>query len=207
MAGQELVYVIGVPFQLDALLLGALIALLWRGAHRRQLQTVSTVLLGIGTFLLALYAVHERRLHPSGFLSYFTYPSWRITWGLSLVDLYAAVLIVCALRPNSLTYRIFDLRPLRRLGQISYGAYVFHDIPHVAYAIFTNGILRRIHSGAEYHSDLAVLFVAFVATVALASLSYRFFETPFLNLKERWAPAHRYIHSAPNAEEPAVART
>jgi peptidoglycan/LPS O-acetylase OafA/YrhL len=31
-----------------------------------------------------------------------------------------------------------------------------------------------------------VMLIGFAGTCALAWLSFRFFETPFLNLKERW---------------------
>ena len=188
---REMVYAIGVPFQLDALLLGALLALLWRGAYRHHLQRISTILLGTATCLLVAYIVRIRVLHPHGLWDGFDYPTWRITWGLSLIDLYGALLMVCALRPGSLTYRIFDLRPLRALGRISYGAYVFHDMPHPIYWFAAATLIRHLH--LHHFTQMLTLFFALTGTIVLASLSYRFFETPFLNLKERWAPSRRFV--------------
>ena len=66
-------------------------------------------------------------------------------------------------------------RPAVYLGKISYGLYVFH----------TTGIhLADTHLPTLRHSGR--MAVALLFTVAAAALSYRFIETPFLRLKERF---------------------
>jgi peptidoglycan/LPS O-acetylase OafA/YrhL len=77
---------------------------------------------------------------------------------------------------------MLNAAPLRRLGLISYGAYLFHE---------------PIHSGAilallGYASELPLLVRAaldFGVTVLLAELSWRLLETPFRNLARRKRPA------------------
>jgi peptidoglycan/LPS O-acetylase OafA/YrhL len=59
--------------------------------------------------------------------------------------------------------------PLTYLGKISYGLYVFHQL-----SLWAAG---RSH---------AALVLALIPTIALAALSYRFFEKPFLKLRARF---------------------
>ena len=171
--------------QSDALLLGGLCALLWRGSHRGQLQRTARILAPLGTLAASLYllfVVRSWRIFPDQT----PYPHWIFTGGLLFVDWYAAALIVCALIPGNIVYRLFHVRPLRWLGRLSYGAYVFHDLIHGLYAHIV------AHIGGEPLRHRPVLWqewtaaLALPSTILLAWLSFRFFESPFLNLKERW---------------------
>ena len=88
---------------------------------------------------------------------------------------YAAVAISCAALIDLLTGLERWPRPVVYLGRISYGLYVFHTT-----GIFlTEQYLRSLR-----HAERMVVALAF--TVAVAALSYRFLETPFLRLKERF---------------------
>lgn len=78
-------------------------------------------------------------------------------------------------------------RSLIRLGKISYGLYVFHQ-PSLAIAEHISNALPFADS-ATHHWQFGVthLFIGFTLTVLLASISYQYFEKPFLRLKERFA--------------------
>jgi peptidoglycan/LPS O-acetylase OafA/YrhL len=71
--------------------------------------------------------------------------------------------------------------PLIYLGRISYGLYVFHRIAITA----LNSLLGH---GATASAPIKVMskILAFGVTVLLASISYKFFEKPFLRLKSRF---------------------
>ena len=188
MLNAELLYRV-TPFQLDSLLLGALLALLWRGAYRRQLLVLAGYVAAIGSALLVAYAVHVISTCFPDFDAHFTYPQWRLTWGLTLVNVYSASLMLCALRPGSVVFRVFSIRPLRWVGRISYGAYVIHDTLHVAFYDFTSRFAAHFHITPLVGDNAiryAALLVSLGGTLLLAYLSFRFFESPFLNLKERW---------------------
>jgi len=165
------------PFRIDALLLGGLIALVRRGPSPRGLLIAARCLFGvicIGIFAWAVFGP-AARYDLDGYI----YPRWHFTWGLTVIDLFAACLIVMAIESGSLTFRVFSLRPLRWLGRISYGAYVFHDIPHIEYYILGNRL--------NYHVKTSIAVIAFCGTLLLAWGSYRYFESPFIRLKDRWA--------------------
>lgn len=80
------------------------------------------------------------------------------------------------------------LRPLmafpliKRLGQVSYGMYVYH--------MFTLHIVRELL--ARYGIEIeGVLFVfGLLLTTLIAELSYRFYESPFLKLNKRFRTQH-----------------
>jgi peptidoglycan/LPS O-acetylase OafA/YrhL len=73
-------------------------------------------------------------------------------------------------------------RQLCYLGKISYGLYVYHE--------FCIYLVRKAHS---WHGVTALMecgLLALALTLAMSALSYRFIETPFLRLKDRFAVVH-----------------
>lgn len=179
------------PFRLDALLLGGLLALLIRGGHKNLILRIARLGLPIAVALIILGA-----LLPSNrvFWHYpFPLPDWKFTWGLSGVDFLSALLILVAIQPGTVIFRALNTPLLRSIGRISYGAYVLHDIPHTLYL---NAALKLVEitghrwAFSESAIHLQVLVVAAIiglmVTLLLAWLSFRFFESSFLNLKERW---------------------
>ncbi len=83
------------------------------------------------------------------------------------------------------------------LGRISYGLYVFHDFSISLFGMIPMGKMgmNALHSHVLRAAlTLAVRVAApLLATYVLAELSYRFFERPFLRMKER----HTVIVSQP----------
>jgi peptidoglycan/LPS O-acetylase OafA/YrhL len=75
------------------------------------------------------------------------------------------------------------------LGRISYGLYVFHSL-----VIHTVDVPFRHHEPL-FGSTMMLLkgSAALGLTILIASLSYRFFETPFLKMKKH----HEVIASRP----------
>ena len=174
MLSEEILYR-ATPFRLDALLLGGWLALLLRGPLAARLLRVARflsplVLVIVVYWLYAVVTHHGRAME---------YPTWKFTSGLTLIDLLAALVILLAIQPGALVYRALSLRPLRWLGRISYGAYVLHDIPHVIYFSFAAALVPK-------HPIFATSVLAFIATLFLSWLSFRYLESPFLNLKARW---------------------
>jgi peptidoglycan/LPS O-acetylase OafA/YrhL len=92
------------------------------------------------------------------------------------VSLAAAALIICTHQAGAITSTL-SLPPIRYLGKISYGVYLYH-VP-----IFYVGEQHKIHLPG-YLYGIAILGLVFVT----AALSYEFIEKPFLRLKDSaWA--------------------
>ncbi|MBP1614415.1 MAG: acyltransferase [Bacteroidetes bacterium] len=79
-------------------------------------------------------------------------------------------------------------KPLVYLGRISYGLYVFHALMFfLVFIIFKDELAEfsKILHLYEWRNSIGAV-VAFILTVSVATLSYRFFEKPFLRLKKRF---------------------
>jgi peptidoglycan/LPS O-acetylase OafA/YrhL len=72
-------------------------------------------------------------------------------------------------------------RPIVRIGQISYGIYLYHMIG----LHFANRALERFEI-PDYAAAWAVLLLYTVISFASAEASYRYFESPLLKLKARF---------------------
>jgi peptidoglycan/LPS O-acetylase OafA/YrhL len=162
-------------FRFDTLLFGALIALLYRGAHREQMQRAAQAVLATATLCALSVGVYWFRFQPSNLGDVVA----RHTWLFSLIALVSGALMLRTLVPGTIPYRIFNPRWLRLIGTVSYGAYVFHDIPHGEYYRVVG---HHFHHGTQV---VMTAVVALVMTLGLAFLSYNFFELPILLLKDR----------------------
>ncbi|MGC2496177.1 MAG: acyltransferase [Acidobacteriaceae bacterium] len=181
------------PFRLDALLFGGLLTLLLRGEQRKLCFRIARWIFPIVAAIVMVWLVFGSYSPLWHRHQAYVYPRWRLTWGLSAIDLIAGLLILTALQADTVVYKIFSRRPLRWVGRISYGAYVLHDIPHPIYAFLGSTIVKHLSEGSEVGPGAAARLaavltgvIALAMTLLLAWMSFRWLENPFLNLKERW---------------------
>ena len=106
--------------------------------------------------------------------------------GFWATELAALVVVACTVRaPLGPVARALSVRPLRWLGEVSYGVYLWH---WPLYVVLTE---ERLNVGG-----LALLSVRLVATFAVALVSYRFLERP---IRERGIPWGRPALVVPSA--------
>jgi peptidoglycan/LPS O-acetylase OafA/YrhL len=98
----------------------------------------------------------------------------------ALATLFAA-LLVTTLAPHSPANALFSTRPLRFLGTYSYGLYVFHGLLEPVFAPWRSPDVLPALSPAGRSLVAIALWAA--ASLALALLSKRLLEDPFLRLK------------------------
>lgn len=169
------------PLRIDALLLGGLLALCLRGPEAARIARLArpVAFAMVATFVViqAGFFLFTHSLASPDSSSYSI-----STFGYSGIDLFGAAIILLAINPCTLTYRILHRPSLRRLGQISYGFYVFHNIPHDLY----EQIGKRMAGGSYFAAQCFTIVLAFLSTLVISYLSFRFFETPFLRLKDRF---------------------
>ena len=96
---------------------------------------------------------------------------------------YIAIISLFVIVAGLLRKPILENKIMNYLGQISYGIYVIH--PLLLY------VLTRLIQPARYMPNniaSVIIFIAITAlTIGLASLSYRYFEMPFLRMKNRFS--------------------
>jgi peptidoglycan/LPS O-acetylase OafA/YrhL len=115
------------------------------------------------------------------------------TYGYTLVALVSSGVLLLALEDTSWLHRIFKNRHLTNLGLISYGFYVFHDMP-TSMLVGANKFFF-----ARRHLSFPLALASFLLTYLVAWLSFHFYESRFLNMKERLAPGHRSVPSGNEA--------
>ncbi|MBI3273338.1 MAG: acyltransferase [Planctomycetes bacterium] len=101
------------------------------------------------------------------------------TW---LAAFYACGLVLVVVGPpGSLLRRLAASPPLRRLGTVSYGVYLFHQ----GVSGLLHGWLRGESPRLRNWECAGVTALAALVTMVLAELSYRFFEQPLTRLGHR----------------------
>jgi len=101
-------------------------------------------------------------------------PSW---WLLQTATLFLLV-GACVVRENNGLARLLQFRPVAYVGTVSYGMYMLNTL-------VIDGLHPVLARFGVRHPALT-FFPFLVVTVLVASLSYRYFESPFLALKTRF---------------------
>ncbi len=164
------------PLSLDGFVLGGVGALALRGPSAATVRRAGPYLFwcALATLLVARF---ENVLSPPSAKPLLMDVHWLLGYGFPIMQVASLGLILACLNRRFWVARIFDLSPLRGLGRISYGFYVFHDIPHALY----------LHTGKVLHlPPSGTVLLAFLGTLALSIPSYFFLERPFLRLKTRF---------------------
>jgi peptidoglycan/LPS O-acetylase OafA/YrhL len=171
----------GLPFRADALLMGAAVALMLRGPEAFRLRRVApSVLLTAtgaltGIWMFSAIVWHQPSVQPEGVV-------WISTIGYTILDAAAACLLLLALEPKRYWARLLSARPLRGLGRISYGFYIYH------YLFFNYFTALAVYLAGPFtaHLLLPTMLVAFSMTLALSWISWKVLEEPFLRLKRKF---------------------
>ena len=161
-------------FHLDGLIAGSLVAL-WVVYYRLCPQTLRRLAyLGLSLGLVAsIFGFRQggEVLRGSNVVFGFT----------TLAVGFAGLLLYLLQSGASLPVRIFSWKPVCFVGRISYGIYLLHDgvialLRGLPFHVFTNG------STAPWWLAIPLRMAL---SIGAAALSYRFFESPILRLKER----------------------
>ena len=155
--------------RLDPIALGILIALFSHRLPQFSRWQRVTLLCGSVATWIAVYGFSVSSNPPQ--LS-----TWQLALGHSLTAVASAAVLLSIM---GFQHAFLRNKILLYLGKISYGLYVLHELAHYCAA-------RLIHA----FSPLTVMLQSLAAlafTIMLAAASYRWLESPFLRLKERFA--------------------
>ena len=162
------------PFRMDSLLIGGILALLLRGPNADRWQRRGRpVFLAFAVLALAIFVFSPAYDSP-----------WLMTIGFTWIALAGAGLIASTLRAESPAFKIFYRKPLRILGKYSYGFYIFHVIYFLAWIQFLIVVTNHFHSKAI--GGVIALTTNFLLTFLVSKLSYDLFEVRFLRLKRHF---------------------
>lgn len=106
---------------------------------------------------------------------------YQFIWAYGLLNYFFMHVVYIVVKEKTFA-PFLDFAPMRYLGRISYGLYVYH------YPVFW--LAGEAQMRFEWLSDAGahtVNLICFLATLALAAVSYRALEAPFLKLKDRFS--------------------
>ena len=105
--------------------------------------------------------------------------AYQFIWGYTLLNYFFTITIYSVVK-HGLFNRFLEWRPLRYLGKISYGLYVYH------FPVMWFAIRVRDFGVVDPFAKPVIALISFIATLLVASLSYKYLEKPLLNLKDRF---------------------
>jgi peptidoglycan/LPS O-acetylase OafA/YrhL len=169
------------PFsQIDAFAMGAFITCFEIPKAKWQFYAL-LILLPIIGFATTHYSTGDWGASTAFGFQYPLNKDLKQVWGYSYLD-YTCVLLIYLVVREKLFVKFLDNKFLSYLGKISYGLYVYH------FGIVW--FVRRIRDFGipEPLAKPLTLVISAVLVLAVASLSYRYFEKPILDLKDKWFP-------------------
>jgi len=151
-------------------------------------QVAPSICLGVlAAHILATRRGYKLAFHCVGYraapLVVLVLTAWLIT---NRVDLfvpglpYALIVAACVIREDHWLSPVLASRGLAWIGSVSYGMYLIHGTVYHAIDVFC------ARSGADRYG-LPIFMIAVLMTVFAATISYRYYESRFLNLKKRFA--------------------
>jgi len=148
---------------------GGILALA-NASARERLSSFAAPLFVVGVSLYAFVSFRGQSVPDTGAV--------RAIISLAAMGICIGSIWFTSSRQNSWVVSILELKPIRYMGTISYGFYIYHCfMPNLAQYSARIG-------GFPFSSSILVL-IQFMLTVALAALSWRHFERPLLELKKR----------------------
>ena len=170
------------PARMDTLAAGALLAIVIRGPDGlARLARIARPLAIIATIaFLALFRWRGLEDVSDNAIG---------TIGLSVIAVFFTAVIALAVteRPGSLVYRALTWRVLTQVGKYSYAMYLFHFVVRLVLdeiGLSLDNLVAAIKWLPGAH--LAHVLTNTLATFGLAALSWRWLESPFLQLKNRF---------------------
>jgi peptidoglycan/LPS O-acetylase OafA/YrhL len=165
-------------FRLDALAMGSLVAMMLRGDDVQR-WVVRLKWAAVAIVIAASATIYS---------SYHLETPWTAVIGYTLLAMLFATMIVGAIR-SSAVRGFFQARFLMEIGKYSYAMYLLHQLARPV-------MPQVIHRLAPMVGSVGLAAVIcsvgwFVCLYGIARISFRFFESRFLRMKDRFAYATR----------------
>ena len=157
------------PCRLDALTVGALVAICYRDGELPSMASAARCEFGWWLILLPVFCVAAA-----------SNQSVMLIWAPSVFSAFFATLLILALCHPRVRHCL-EAPALRSLGRYSYGFYAFH---YIVIRLLVASKLQLSNS-IPVLSFCCEIFVAFIVTLALSAFSFHVYEQPFLRLKRR----------------------
>lgn len=156
---------------------GALLAYLWLYSRNTPIveHIISYSKIYLLGFLMLFVFVYETEAFYSAAsgIAYFTQE-------ILLATVLFFLLLSTLTGWRSIPGKIADNEGIQYIGRISYGVYLYHKPVPFLLSLFLSKI------GLNIHNSYVLILLYALITLVVSSLSYKYFESPFLRLKEKF---------------------
>lgn len=178
---------------LDSLAIGALLALAWSlDIPKQTIQKYLTrfiLPIGLVLYIICLILYHYR-IKPSVFF---------VVGDFSTSLIFAWLISSAGLGFENFAGKVLELKPLRYLGKITYGIYVYHYFPPLILVPLLNRFGYQLSIPSFENFVLSGL-----VTIAVASVSWNWFEQPINNLKQHFQYSTPAVVHSSEAKQTAI---
>jgi peptidoglycan/LPS O-acetylase OafA/YrhL len=165
--------------RIDGICIGSMLALLMRSRPELIGRYFAIIVMGLAGLNYVFYFVNQAAGSQYPYFAFVGYTTFCALFALLVHELVKGT--------SPLLDRMFRMPPLRYLGKISYGFYVFHWPVYVLTRPPLNQWLQSDLVLSPKQSELAVAVVSTTLALLLSILSYHTYERYFLTMKERYA--------------------
>lgn len=173
------------PARMDALAIGAALAILVRGKLHARIDRWAIPALASAVALLMTICISRRTEAAEDPLIG--------TVGCTLIAIACGALLLLSLREGSWLQRLLSFSPLRACGKYSYGLYLYHLPLSVALHPMKSFFVAGVHSAAL--GGLFYVASSLSVNLIVAMASYRLVEAPIMRLKSHFS--YKSGHSVP----------
>ncbi|MCG8700270.1 MAG: acyltransferase, partial [Bacteroidales bacterium] len=167
--------------RIDELIVGSMLAVfLLNDKAKRFIEKYVLLIMAISFAIILVFVFKTRRLDSINFIN----NSYGLMFLVNAV--FFSCLIILVMTGKGILHRIFIFSPLRFLGLISYGLYVYH----YPVKVLMESTLTRWFAGIDMHEKLALFLIATIelaGAIIVSYVSFRLLEKPFLKLKRLFA--------------------
>jgi peptidoglycan/LPS O-acetylase OafA/YrhL len=162
--------------RIDGLCIGSMVAILQRTRPGFLKKNTALIALVFAALNFAFFFINRKYEFSFPYLALAGYTTFAMMFGLLVNETVSG--------ENALINKTFGIPPLRFVGRISYGLYIIH---WPLYILWRPGLTQWVaERSSPLYTPFIVSLIATLSAVALAWLSFRFFESHFLNLKKRF---------------------
>jgi peptidoglycan/LPS O-acetylase OafA/YrhL len=162
--------------RIDGICIGCMVALLQKINYRFLGNFMGVLVLAFAGLNFIFYFINKQFNDSFPYLGLIGFSTFSMVFGLLVYDI--------TNRRDGFFSKIFDINFLKFIGRISYGTYIFH---WPIYLLINGAVSKAVSPLLSGQSNM--LFTSTVATVVAyvaGYLSYRYFESYFLNMKKNF---------------------
>jgi peptidoglycan/LPS O-acetylase OafA/YrhL len=166
--------------RIDGICIGCMLALLQKINSRFLTRHMSTLVLFFAGLNFVFYFINRYYQFSFPYLALVGFTTFAMLFGLLVYEAVKA--------ENKLINTIFNWQVLKFFGKISYGFYIFHWPVYVMLFPVALEWSSRILPASSFANAQQIVssIICTAVAVCISVVSYRFFEMPFLKLKNRF---------------------